>query len=271
MVNTARLGPDPFEAPMPPWLRWLRVFWAVLLASAFAFSIVMAAWSDLRQALMAKVIADRHAKSFLIQAPAGAEVWVGDELLGAARRHELAEGEPPDSDLKVEGMSVLTPRVYMRATQLLKAAVRREPGEDAASLVGRLAPGAELLWKGETVDGFTPLLLLADGELDFVCLCEFEFPHGADGLIPSAFLLRARHAGSRVFSMRQARVWSDQIRVPGKFWTQRDEHDGLPPTLDGQVKTVWEWHIEVEPEFANWLRTHAPTRHNTPWRPLPTQ
>jgi len=258
------------EVRMPGWMRALRVFWAGLLIVGFSFSILMAAWGDLREALMAKVIADRHNKSFLLRAPVGALVWVGDELLGEARMHELAAGEPPDSDLAVEGMSVFEPRVYLRDGQMLKAAVRRNPGDDTAALVARLAPGATLLWAGPDAE-FTPVLMLTPEGLDYACLCRFEFPHwdaGNERFVPSAFLLRLELEGSRVFTVSQERIWSDQIRVPGKFWATREQFDGLPPHLEGQVKTVWEWHLQVETDHQSWVQRHVPAEHQgTKWAP----
>jgi hypothetical protein len=269
MTQASNHGVDLELPPMPRWLRALRMFWAGLLVTALAFSILMAVWGDLREALMSKVVAHRHNMSFLLQAPGGTDVWVGDEWLGTSRQHELAPGEPPDTDLKVEGMSVLVPRVYLRDGQLIKAAIVREPDEDNASLLARLAPDSEVLWTGEDTDGFIPALLLTGETLDFVCLCRFEFPRGEQGYVPSAFLLRIEYNDSHVFSVTQERVWSDRIWVPGRFWTQRDEYDGLPPKLDGQVKTVWEWHLHIVEDVQSWLDANIPPEHHQrAWRTL---
>jgi hypothetical protein len=247
---------------MPRWMRYLRAFWATVLILALLFSALMASWGSLREAVMLRVIADRHAKSFLLQFPAETRVWIGEELLGAAEMHRLAEDEPEGSDAATEGLPIRLPRVYLREDQILKHGVRPQPGESLSSLVQRLAPGAEILWHGEPDSaGFRPLLLGRDGRLDYALLCMLSVPNERQPL-SAAFLLRAELEGTRVFRLSRHELWSDRLWAPpGEFWALRDEHDGFPPRITGQVKTVWRWFFELENDQENWQANHTPE----PW------
>lgn len=233
----------------------MRVTWAVVLVSALLFSLLMAAWGDLREALMLRVIDDRHVKSFILQLPAEAQAWAGDESLGVAVPHALAEDEPEGSDVATEGMPILLPRVYLPESQLRDAALPWKPGAPAIAQIEALAPGAELLWHDGQADkpGFTPLLLGRDGRLDYALLVTLELP--GEGL---AFLLRAVHGQSRVYRLSREEVVSDQLSAPGGFWAERRQVTGMPAKIEGQTKTVWRWYFEFEQDEAAWKQDRVP-------------
>ena len=85
------MAEEVIEKPMSPVLRVIRVVWAVLLVSILLFSIVMAVWGDMRQALMLKFLDARYVKSFTLQVPEGTQVWLGGVYLGKSERHPLGE------------------------------------------------------------------------------------------------------------------------------------------------------------------------------------
>lgn len=260
------------DKPLPGWLRFLRVFWAVFLLGLLAFSVTMAAWGDMREALMLRVVADRYNKSFTIQAPEGAKVWVGEAFLGESQVHELSAGEPEDSALEVEGMSVLLPRVYLREEQLMKNAVMCEPEQDVPAVVEKLAPGSEILW-GDTSDltgpGFRPLLLNNEYcERDFVNLGRVDFPSHDHGEVRAAFLMRMSSKEGRVCLHDRTEIWTDQVFAPdGEWWAVREQYDSMPPRLSGQTKTVWRWFFESPGE--EWIDEHL--QGDREWARLPPE
>lgn len=262
---------DAQPKPASPALRILRWTWASLLIFGFAFSVLMAAWGDLREAVMLKLISDRYSKSMTIFAPHGATVWVGREFLGTCEPHALAAGEPEDSTEMVEGASVLLPRVYLREDQLMPNSIDYAPGDDTARLLLHFMPNAEILWveTDKAPDsGFVPALLrTGSGRPDFVNLGLIEWPARDGGFTRRAFILRIWHEDLPLFTLRKTRLWSDQIyESQAGFWATRDEYDGFPDQLSGQSKTVWQWHFE--PETHDWLTARAPGAHRD-WFKLP--
>ncbi len=259
--------------PTPRWLRILRVTWAALLITALAFSILMAAWGDLRESLMLKVLDDRHAKSFLLQFPEGTRVWIGDLSLDEARKHPLAQGEPDDSTEAVEGMRVVLPRVYLTEHQLREQSVEWPTGERVGSVLERLAPGAELLAvldRPPGGSGFTQVVLARDGKLDAPILGAIVLPAVDGSTMRLGFLLRAGSEGRRVLRFEREELWSDQLWAPkGQFWAQRRQYDGLPPELAGQVKTVWRWYFAAEEDEPAWRATLPEKWADAPWVELP--
>jgi len=245
--------------PVSPAIRALRVFWAALLALGLVFSILMAAWGDLREALMLKVLDDRHTKSFTVVAPDGAKLWLGNAYLGEAAPHSLAEGEPEDSQLEVEGMSVLLPRVYFSAGQLDEQSV--PDGFNPYKLLEQLAPETDLVWMVRMTDGFGEALLKHDdGRLDFVVIAHLQSLNGN-----RYFLLRLEHELGHVFSLDRTEIWSDQLCADeGGFWPQRKQCEGLPPDLRGQMKTMWRFYLKLEDE-EEFLKKHAPGETDIKW------
>lgn len=253
------------EKPLSPPLRLLRAVWAILLVSILLFSILMAAWSGLREALMLKFLDARYVKSFTLQVPEGTQVWLGDEYLGIASKHPLSEGEPEDSDMQVEGMSVLLPRVYFYEEQLKENSVDCVPGDETAGLLKRLSPEAEVLWVRDAQlsdqPDFIPALLKAeDGRLDFVNLCRVDWPTSGGDTERRAFLLRmVLEEEQHVFGLERTELWSDQLYAEeGDFWARRDQWDGYPPKLSGQSKTVWRLFIQIAEDDIAWLETRYP-------------
>ncbi|MBZ0135532.1 MAG: hypothetical protein K8I27_04045 [Planctomycetes bacterium] len=234
--------------PVSKPLNILRWSWGVFLILLFAFSILMAAWGDLREALMLKVLDDRYNKSFIIQAPHEAKVWLGDEYLGISEPHPLAVNEPEDSPTEVEGMSVLLPRVYFYEVPLLETATEFEVGESTTDLLKKLLPHSEPLWT-EAANmpeiGWVPALLKTeDGRFDFVNIGRADWPTREGGTQRYAFLIRVVLNESPAFVLERTEIWSDQLYADeGGFWSRRDQWDGFPPHLAGQSKTVWRWFI----------------------------
>lgn len=239
---------DAPEKPVSKPLNVLRWTWGGLLVSLFAFSIVMAAWGDLREALMLKIIDDRYNKSFTIQAPHEARVWIGREYLGVSEPHPLAVNEPEDSPTLVEGMSVLLPRVYVYEVPLLENAVRYAPGEKTTDILQRLLPHSRPVWVDASImpeSGWVPALLKTeDGRFDFVNIGRADWPTRDGGTARHAFVVRVVHGESPVFELERTENWSDQIFADeGGFWAKREQWEGFPPRLTGQNKTVWRWFI----------------------------
>ena len=255
----------------PLWLRVLRVTWAALLISVLAFSILMAAWGDLREGLMLKLLDDRHAKSFLLQFPEGTKVWVGTQSLEQSRKHPLAQGEPDDSELATEGLRVVLPRAYMAEEHLREQGVEYTPGATTREVLALLAPESELVYALDEHPrtSFTPVVLGRNGTIDYALLGTLTFTQ--DGEAKSlAFLLRAQ-GDARVFLLSKEEVESDRLWAePGHFWARRDKYDGLPPSMDGQVKTTWRWYFTpVEDEKAWRDATLPPEWRGALWAPPP--
>lgn len=259
------------QTPTALWLRVLKVFWATLLISLLAFSVLMAAWGDLREAVMLRFVDDRYVKSMLLQLPAGTLVSIGDEGLGPAAPHTLAPDDGAESAETVEGMPITMPRVYLREDQILEFGKRWQPGEPLAALIARLAPNATLLWHAgdAQASGFTPVLLGREGRIDYALLATFTLP-GTEP-VDAAFLLRAEHEGKRVFSIQRQELWTDQMWVPsGEFWARREQYDSLPPHSLGQTKTVWRWYFAFEQDEAAWRKAHVPHElSEAAWTALP--
>jgi hypothetical protein len=258
---------DPSK-PLSPAMRGLRVLWAGLIIFGLVFSILMAAWGDLREALMLKLLDDRHVKSFTLQAPQDAKLWMGTQYLGVAEPHPLAEGEPDDTQLSVEGMIVLRPRVYFYEPQLMEQSAAYEPGESTADLLAKLVPDTKLLWIERDVmgeEGFVQALLRHDdGRLDFVNLARVDWPGER-----RVFVLRVETGEGHVFRLERMELWSDQLCTDESgFWPQRTQYNDLPPNLDGQCKTVWRWFLHTEADAA-WLKEHAPGETDVKWFKLP--
>ncbi len=255
------------------WLRALKVFWAVLLISLLVFSVLMAAWGNLREAVMLRFVDDRYVKSMLLQLPEGASASIGDKGLGPAAKHTLAPDEGAESAETVEGMAITLPRVYLREDQILEHGRRWQPGEPLPGLVEKLAPGAALLWHEGTAQsaGFTPVLLGREGRIDYALLATFTLP-GTEP-VNAAFLLRAEHEGKRVFSLQRQELWTDQMWVPaGDFWARREQYDSLPPLSAGQTKTVWRWYFAFEQDETAWRSAHVPGKFSdAAWTGLPVK
>ena len=242
---------DAPETPISKPLNVLRWTWAALLISLFVFAILMAAWGDLREALMLKVLDDRYNKSFTIQAPHEAKVWLGKEYLGVSEPHPLAVNEPEDSPTEVEGMSVLLPRVYFYEVPMLEHAVAFEIGDDTTGLLNHLLPHEEVLWvdaPGMPESGWVPALLKTqDGRFDFVNIGRADWPTHDGGAERYAFVVRVLFEDSPVFVLERTENWSDQLYADkGGFWSRRDQWDGFPPELSGQTKTVWRWFLSTK-------------------------
>lgn len=248
--------------PISKPLNILRWSWGIFLVSLLLFSIVMASWGDLREGLMLKVLDDRYVKSFTFQAPEGAKLWVGSQYLGVAEPHPLAANEPADSDTKVEGLSVLLPRVYLYEPQLMENSVECEPTTPSAELLKQLAPDAKLLWAERdslAEAGFFPALLQHDdGRLDLVNLCRVDWPKHEGGFTRRAFLLRMIVEDSHTCRLQRTELWSDQLYADdGGFWAKREQWDDYPPRLSGQSKTVWRWFVTPDGKDADWLKSHV--------------
>lgn len=249
-------------------MRVVRVVWASLIAVALVFSILMAVWGDLREALMLKLLDDRYVKSFTLVAPQDAKLWMGSQYLGVAVPHPLAEGEPEDTKLAIEGLGVLHPRVYFYEPQLLEQSVAYEPTDATPALLGKLAPDVTVLWFEQAVigtEGFVAALLKHDdGRLDFVNLARIDWPGER-----RVCLLRIESEKGHVFRLESLELWSDQLCAEeGGFWATRAEYDDYPPHLRGQCKTVWHWFLHVQDEAA-WLKEHVPGETDIKWFKLP--
>ena len=246
--------------PLAPAKRALRVFWAGWIIVGLVFCLLMAAWGDLRQGLMLRLLDDRYNKSFTIQAPEGTKIWLGTQYLGECQPHPLSDGEPEDSELKIEGMNVLLPRVYFYEPQLLEQSISYEPANATADLLAKLVPDAKPLWvERETFGdaGFVPALLKHDdGRLDLLTLARVDWPTSNGGFERRAFVLRVVADENHLFHLKEAEIWSDQISADeGGFWPQRQEFDGYPVPLKGQSKTAWRWFIHTEHPQA-FMETH---------------
>lgn len=244
------------EKPVSKPLNILRWTWGGLLVSLFAFSVLMAVWGDLREALMLKLIDDRYNKSFTIQAPHEAKVWMGTEYLGISEPHPLAVNEPEESPTEVEGMSVLLPRVYFYEVPLLENAVEFKVGDATADVLKKLLPHEEVLWVDASSmpdAGWVPALLKTeDGRFDFVNIGRVDWPTHDGGVERYAFIMRVVFEESPVFLLERTENWSDQLYADeGGFWARREQWDGFPPKLSGQSKTVWRWFIATKD--VDWL------------------
>ncbi|MCA8910271.1 MAG: hypothetical protein KDB82_01090 [Planctomycetes bacterium] len=259
------MAEEVIEKPMSPVLRVIRVVWAVLLVSILLFSIVMAVWGDMRQALMLKFLDARYVKSFTLQVPEGTQVWLGGVYLGKSERHPLGEDEPDDYPDEVEGMKVVLPRVYFYEQQLMENSVECAPGDSSAELIKRLAPKEELLWVQTEALGedptFVPALLKdEDGKFDFVNLGRVDWPEHDGSTKRFAFLLRMVLDDKRhVFGLEHTELWTDQLYAEeGHFWAKREQWDDYPPRLSGQTKTVWRFFVNIEEDDAAWLQPRCP-------------
>lgn len=248
--------------PLSPGLRFLRAFWAALLISLLVFSVLMAAWGDLREGLMLKVLDDRYNKSFTLVMPHESHVWAGELYLGESQPHSLAVNEPEDTALEVEHMSVLEPRVYIYEEQVLENAVACEDRQPVVDVIAKLAPDSEVVWseRGElSGPGFVPALLRnKQGRLDFVNLARVDWSDARRKVVRAAFLVRMEHGDTRVFSLENTVIWSDRLFAPkDEFWPRREQYDDFPPGYSGQVKTVWQWHFTSPEDQAKWLKQNC--------------
>lgn len=238
------------EAPptaRPLWLNALRWGWGGLLVFGVLFSITMAAWGDLREALMNQLLKPSHRRSFTIIGPVDTEIWLGDESLGVLRPHSLAVNEPEDTKLETEGLSVLVPRVYFSDKQLAKHSVSYTPGQSAREVL-RLLDDKPVVWiSAETLDASSSVsaVLRHEDRLDWVCLLSFELP--APGNYEHRALLLRLGGENPAFTVQRTRLQSDQLYAPqGEFWVTRVQAEGLPPHgFTGQSKTIWHWHLET--------------------------
>lgn len=227
---------------MPLPLRVLRVAFGSFLVLALAFSLLMAAWGDLRDAIFVQLLDARYAKSFVIRAPQGAKVWLGYRYLGAAERPPVSDGEP---DLVIDGVPVTEARVYADEAVFMKEAVICERGSKLPALLAKLAPGRELVHAGaETVSGpgvFIRLLLRENGELDAACLCTLEIPQAGGDPRLFAFLLRVQAEDLRCIDAGTFSIASMQLYArDGEFWTTREDVEGFPTEGPrGQSRTSW--------------------------------
>lgn len=229
------------EKPMPPALRVVRACFAGLLVFSLAFSIVMAAWGDLRDAIFVGVLDTRYAKSFVIRAPQGATVWLGDLNLGVADYPVIADSEP---EAVIDGLSVREARVYAEDADFRKNSLVIEPGAGVELVLGKLAPGRKLIHAAKdhlaSSGEFVPVLLAEDGKHDAALLCTLEIPRREGGRTLFAFLLRMDHEQTRWLSGATVKSHTTQLRADeGGFWTRRDEFDGLPQQVVGQLRTSW--------------------------------
>ena len=257
--------------PISKGMNVLRWSFGSLLASLLLFSILMATWGDLREALMLKVLDDRYVKSFTIQIPEAAKVWVGDKYLGDAKIHPLGVDEPADYPQKVEGMPVVLPRVYVYEEPLLEVSIDCNASANVRELLEQLAPGETVLWAERemlTEAGFTPVLLkLEDGRYDFLNLVRVDWPRHDGGTTRRVFVMRVWHEGRRVFTLARTEYWTDQLYAKdGGFWASREQWDDFPPLLSGQTKTVWRWYVTPGTDDAAWLNEHVPGDYsNVDW------
>ncbi|MCB9895844.1 MAG: hypothetical protein H6839_15460 [Planctomycetes bacterium] len=247
--------------PISKGLNVLRWTWGILLFSLLLFSILMAAWGDLREGLMLKILDDRYVKSFTIQVPEGAKVWVGTKYLGESKAHPLGIEDPDGEPIKVEGMDVTLPRVYLFDAQLKESSIACEPSAKVEDLLKQLVPEETLVWaERDTVDapGFTPALLkFEDGRFDFVNLARVDWPEHGGGSTRLAFVMRVTLNDVHVFMPEHTEIWTDQVYADeGEFWAKREQWDDFPPRLTGQTKTVWRWFMKVSDN--KWLTERVP-------------
>ena len=252
----------------PLWLNALRWGWGGLLVFGVLFSITMAAWGDLREALMNQLLKPSHRRSFTIIGPVDTEVSLGDESLGVLRPHSLAVNEPEDTKLETEGLSVLLPRVYFSDKQLAKHSVAYTPGQNAREVL-KLLDATPVLWtSANTLDASSSIsaVLRHEDGLDWVCLLGFELP--APGKSEHRALLLRLGGEKPAFVVQRTRLQSDQLWAPeGEFWVTRVQAEGLPPHgFTGQSKTIWHWHLELMDEAA--ARAQLPEEvRNMKWVP----
>lgn len=232
---------DAPEEPMSPAMRTLRIGFACMLVLALAFSLTMAIWGELRDAMFVRLFDTRYAKSFVIRAPEGARVWLGDKFLGTAALPVIVDSEP---DAVIDGLTVQEARVYADEKEFLKQSQVIEPGAAVPNLLAKLAPGRSLVRAGsETLRGpgeFVPVLLREGEALDAALLCTLEIP-GRDGKATLfAFLLRLEHEDSRWLQGCTLTTHTTQLSANSDdFWSTREQYDGLPRRVTGQLRTRW--------------------------------
>lgn len=229
------------DKPMPPALRVVRVAFACLLVLALAFSITMAAWGELRDAMFVRFLDTRYAKSLVIRAPAGAKVWLGDKYLGEAQYPIIVDSEP---EAVIDGLTVKEARVYAEEKTLLQNAVVTQPGDAVAPLVARLAKGRTLVSAGrERLAGgneFVALVMREGEHDDAALLCALVVPQRDGPSITLAFLLRIEHENVRMLEGCDLRARTTQLAANAdNFWTTRTEYEGLPAKVEGQLRTSW--------------------------------
>lgn len=238
---------DAAPTARPLWLNALRWGWGGLLVFGVLFSITMAAWGDLREALMNQLLKPSHRRSFTVVGPVDTEVWIGGDSLGPMRPHSMAINEPDDTTLASEGLSVLLPRVYFSDKQLARHSVKHTPGQNAREVL-KLLDDKPIVWiSAETLDASSSVsaVLRHEDGLDWVCLLSLELP-APDRYEQRALLLRLG-GESPAFAVQRTRLQSDQLYAPdGAFWVTRVQAEGLPPHgFTGQSKTIWHWHLET--------------------------
>src|SRR5690606_26063980 len=110
-------------------------------------------------------------RDFVVRAPEGAHLWIGDDYLGQSLLPAISHSEP---SMKIRGLSVQQARAYITDEALLKNARPFEPGDGVSAILQRLAPGATLLHAARerlTAGGeFIPVLLVHDGRHDAAAL-----------------------------------------------------------------------------------------------------
>lgn len=259
------------EKPLPPALRWLRVAFAGFLVLALAFSVLMAAWGDLRDALFVRILDTRYSKSFVFRAPEGAKVWLGDKYLGVAARPVIAEGEP---DAVIDGLAVAEARVYAEEALFLKQALVIEPGSGSDLALAKLAPGRRVLTGGGIPlqrDGQSHLVVLAeDNQLDAALLCTVSIPRREGGSTLFALLLRTEYEGRRLMEPCTISARTMQLQADnGSFWTTRSEYEGLPPRVTGQLRTSWLFWTTPADAEAQISLLHGLRRAEARWVELP--
>lgn len=232
----------PAGKPVPAPLRVVRAGFAGLLVFSLVFCIVMAAWGDLRDAMFVRILDHRFAKSFVIAAPEGAKVWLGDQYLGVSEKPPMHETEP---ELSIDGLSVSIPRVYAEEVHFMKNARLFAAGESVDGLLRHLAPGRTVVFaQSERLTGpgqVVQVLLREGAQTDAACLCSLEIPQRGGPAQLFAFLLRVqlddRHwISTCTFTIGSMRLWAP----PGEFWTQRQEVQGFPDDYPrGQCRTAW--------------------------------
>src|SRR5690606_248881 len=166
-------------------------------------------------------------------------------------------------------------RAYLMEKQMLAEGVEWTDGDSAMELATRLAPGSEVVWieHSPALKPFTPVVLSRDARIDYALLCALALPAHDAKPARVAFLLRAEHDGARVFHLHGQETWSDRLWAPeGTFWAQREQADGPPRELSGQVKSVFRWYFRFEADEKAWRDAILPRAWaDASWADLPAE
>ncbi|MHC4840922.1 MAG: hypothetical protein ACYTDT_08210 [Planctomycetota bacterium] len=208
----------------------------------FAFAITMAAWGDLREALMIRFNDDKVRQSIVIEIEAKTHVWMGDVYLKKSEVPNLGK-DNPDSDIQIEYVHASKPRTYLEGVQFSEAGITPPDGFNMAPWKS-LFPDAKVLHQGRKGPDLRWAAIETKHEqLDWMGL--IRLPKA--GPEPErVYLLRFEKLGRRAIKSLSLEVHSDQLRIEDdSFWTERIEKEGLPESMDGQIRISWVLHVEM--------------------------